>query len=430
MTMNRDSSQTDRIDKTNRQRTDTAESRASPGSTYPNSKQSPHGKAQLETETKGEVEPELDYHPKLDGLPVIPRPTMKRLTGRQLIDYKSHREKLLLWMLNRGKQPDKGQGYAWDTTRCRAYNTDIFYRWVWQQHDKYTTQIDRNDANEYFRTLVASDQTSSNKQNIEKSIKMLMRWREFHLGEDWSDWESPVSFQDSQTPDEPQDYLTREERSLIRESAINYGSVPHYNSLSPEKRDKWKKTLSVRFRIPKTDVGKKEFDRANGYKIPSLVCVSLDAGLRPKEVANATTDWIDTQNAIMRIPYDESVKNKGNWHVSLREKTAEYLQRWIEERQLYDKYDNTDLLWLTRENNPYRSTALKHVLVRLCNDAGIETEERQMTWYSIRHSVGTFMTREEGMKAAKSQLRHRSIETTAKYDAAPVDDRRDALDKM
>ena len=110
--MNRDSSQTDRIDKTNRQRTDTAESRASPGSTYPNSKQSPHGKAQLETETKGEVEPELDYHPKLDGLPVIPRPTMKRLTGRQLIDYKSHREKLLLWMLNRGKQPDKGQGYA------------------------------------------------------------------------------------------------------------------------------------------------------------------------------------------------------------------------------------------------------------------------------------------------------------------------------
>lgn len=49
---------------------------------------------------------------------------------------------------------------------------------------------------------------------------------------------------------------------------------------------------------------------------------------------------------------------------------------------------------------------------------------------SIRHSVGTYMAREEGLKAAKSQLRHRSIETTAKYDQAPVEDRRDALDRM
>ena len=51
-----------------------------------------------------------------------------------------------------------------------------------------------------------------------------------------------------------------------------------------------------------------------------------------------------------------------------------------------------------------------------------------MSWYAIRHSVGTYMTREEDLAAARAQLRHRSVQTTMKYDAAPVEDRRDALD--
>lgn len=421
--MTRDSSQAQRKDQIDRRRVDRENNRASPGSSGPR----PPTDGERST---GEAPTKLDYNPKLDGLPVLPKPTRDRLTRKQLIDYKSHREKLLLWMLNRGKEPDKGKGYSWETVRCRAYNTDIFYRWVWQEHDRYTTQIDRDDADGYFRELVTSEQSSSNKQNIEKSIKMLTRWRDFQFGENWSSWEPPVTFKDAHGPEEPQDYLTREERTLIREASLDYGTVPHYNSLSAEQRDEWREHLAHRFRMPKRDVGKEEFERANGFKIPSLVCTSLDAGLRPKEVATAKPEWIDTSNAILRIPYDESVKNQGNWHVSLRDDTAEYLQMWKEERQLYEKYDDTDRLWLTRERNPYRSTALKYILERLCNQVGIKIEDRKMTWYSIRHSVGTFMTREEGMKAAKSQLRHRNIETTAKYDAAPVDDRRDALDRM
>jgi integrase len=53
-----------------------------------------------------------------------------------------------------------------------------------------------------------------------------------------------------------------------------------------------------------------------------------------------------------------------------------------------------------------------------------------MSWYSIRHSVGTYMAREEGLAAAQAQLRHKSVETTMKYDQVPVEDRRDALDRM
>lgn len=368
--MTRDSSHTKRTRGIDRQGRDGGESRASPGSTAP---------------TTGSDKPDksddhFDIAPKLADLPVLPQPTVDQLSERQLVDYKAHRERLLLWMLNRGKKPDKGKGYSWDTVRCRAYNTDIFYRWVWDQRDTYTTHVTGADADGYLRELVRSDQSSSNKQNIEKSIKMLFRWREFEFGEDWSEWEPTVSFAEAEGPREPRDYLTRTERGLIRDAAVDHGSVPHYNAVTPEERQRWKEYLAQRFRKPLHEVNKDDFDRANGYKIPSLVCTSLDAGLRPNEVATARVAWIDTENAILRIPYDESVKNEGNWHVSLRDETSEFLARWIEERQFYDKYEETDLLWMTRENNPYRSTALKRLLVDLCDHAGIETENRQLTW--------------------------------------------------
>jgi integrase len=57
-------------------------------------------------------------------------------------------------------------------------------------------------------------------------------------------------------------------------------------------------------------------------------------------------------------------------------------------------------------------------------------ESRKITWYSIRHSVGTYMAREEGLAAAQAQLRHKSEKTTMKYDQAPVEDRKDALNRM
>ena len=113
--------------------------------------------------------------------------------------------------------------------------------------------------------------------------------------------------------------------------------------------------------------------------------------------------------------------------MSLREETADILGRWLIERELYEKYEETDALWLTRHNNPYSSSSLRVLLDNLREIAGID---RDLTWYTIRHSVGTYMAREEGLAAAQSQLRHRRSETTMKYDQAPVEDRRDALDRM
>lgn len=53
-----------------------------------------------------------------------------------------------------------------------------------------------------------------------------------------------------------------------------------------------------------------------------------------------------------------------------------------------------------------------------------------MSGYAIRHSVETYMTREEDLAAAQMELRHESPETTMKYDQTPVEDRRDAIDRM
>jgi len=139
---------------------------------------------------------------------------------------------------------------------------------------------------------------------------------------------------------------------------------------------------------------------------------------------------VDTENAVLRIPHEESSKNSENWVVSLRDDTAEVLAEWLEERSYKPMYDDTDTLWLTQKGNPYTSRQLRRLIRKLCDEAGIRTDNRSMSWYSIRHSVGTWMTREEDLAAAQAQLRHKRPETTMKYDSAPPDDRRDALDRM
>jgi len=180
-------------------------------------------------------------------------------------------------------------------------------------------------------------------------------------------------------------------------------------------------------------VTRDDWERATSWKTPSLVATGLDAGLRPIEVERARISWVDVPNAVLRIPKEQDSKgtNGGeNWTVSLREDTARHLDRWLDERATRPKYDDSDHIWLTSQANPYGSNALNYLLDQLCDEAGISTENRDITWYSIRHSTGTYMAREEGLAAAQSQLRHRSEQTTMRYDQTPPEDRRDALDRM
>lgn len=361
---------------------------------------------------------------KVEGIVIIPGPTRWELNERQLIAYRNHREDLIRWLIRMGKNPEQLEGYAQHTAKNYAAILDKFHRWAWEHRGGYTTDLDHEDADTYLRQHVMADDeySDSHLHNIKLALKAYFRWRP-----DAEEWDSEITIKSTSSAAQPKDYLTMEERKAIREAALEYGTVPAYAALSPEERTDWKYFLSQRFGKPVKDVSVQDWERANGFKYPSIVHASLDAGLRPIEVGRAKTYWVDVENAAFRIPAGDSSKNEDNWTVSLRRETAEYLARWLEEREMYEKYDDTDQLWLTRHSNPYGSSSLRYLLDNLCELAGIE---REPSWYALRHSTGTYMAREEDLAAAQSQLRHKRVETTMKYDQAPVEDRRDALNRM
>lgn len=93
--------------------------------------------------------------------------------------------------------------------------------------------------------------------------------------------------------------------------------------------------------MAKSEVTRSTWDRANGWKIPSMVWTSLDAGLRPIEVQRSSIRWIDLDNGVLRIPKEESSKNQNNWIVGLQERTVRALEQWLAEREQYEKRGRT-----------------------------------------------------------------------------------------
>lgn len=360
--------------------------------------------------------------------PVLTGPSKSYCSRRQLVDYEAERRECLEWLLTVGKDPDAREGYAPGTVKPRCYRMDRFYRFVWQEEiGGYTTNLGHGHADAWMEHLARRDVSGTHKRNCVKALKMLYKWLHHQRG--LTEWTPEFTFNRDDATN-PRDYLTREERTRIRNAALEYGSVPTYDNLTPEERDRWKRYLAQRFEKPKSAVSPADWERANGWKIPSLVMVSLDAGLRPIEVERSRVSWFDGDNGVLRIPKEESSKVRDHWVVGLRERTTQALQRWCEERANYTQYDDSEAIWLTRQRNPYDNAALRTLMHRLCEVAGIETEHRQMSWYTIRHSVGTYMTREEDLAATQAQLRHRSPQTTMKYDQVPVEDRKNALERM
>lgn len=363
----------------------------------------------------------------LDGITLVPEPTHDWLNEHQLVDYRNEREQCLKWQLTFGKNPDRADGYAHGTVKTRTYRMDRFYRWVWSEHG-YTTDITTDHADAYLRHLAHMDKSNAHKNACRKSLMMLYKWRHHQRGGDA--WDPEITFSQPNQSSIPRDYLTDDERSKVRNAALEDGTVPSFDNAYGERRDRWKAYLAQRFGMPKSELTREDWERANSWKIPTLVWTSLDGGLRPIEVERARTSWVDIDNEVLRIPREDAAKSSTDWIVSLQSKTVEMLEKWLTERATIEKYEDTDKLWLTRFGNPYQSQSLRRLLHRLCDAADIDTEDRKMSWYSIRHSTGTYMVTEEDPSAAQAQLRHRSPETTIKYSQAPPESRQDALDRM
>ena len=106
---------------------------------------------------------------------LIPEPTQEKLNQRQLVDYRNHREKMLKWCLNIGKNPSKSEGYSPHTLENRFYRIDQFYRWVWEHETGYTTNVTTAHADEYMKELAYSDKSNTHKSNTQKALKMLFK---------------------------------------------------------------------------------------------------------------------------------------------------------------------------------------------------------------------------------------------------------------
>ena len=189
---------------------------------------------------------------EIEGIKLVPEPTQERLSERQQTDYADHREALIEWLLVFAKNSPTADGYARAAVKNTAERLDRFYRWVWKEFDGYTTAITHDHADAYTKELARKDEGNYSRNNTQSSLKRLFKWQHHERGGEL--WEPQIVFSEPSGTGEPRDYLTRQERSRIRTAALEYGSIPSYNSLSAAERNQWKAYLAQRFSKHKSDV--------------------------------------------------------------------------------------------------------------------------------------------------------------------------------
>lgn len=366
-----------------------------------------------------------------DHVPAVDR---EGLTQFQAIDYDEHRRQFYEWLTSKGKDPRKEKGLAATTSENYMARVAQFYRWVWEKEGQYTLDVTTDHADRFVEELNTDEicckdgkpYSETSKRKKANAVEKLFEW----LADDPNDyWKPKISFTDD-VASKPETF-TREELNRLDEAVLDYGTIPKYNDLSPEERDRWKGYLAQREGIPKSSVTPEHWEKRNAsFKFQSLFSVSLDAALRPVEVERAKPSWLKLENERLEIPKEDSAKNRDDWTVGIRPRTARFLKQWLSERENYPKYDGRDELWLTREGNPFGSGTLNYHLEKLCKQAGIDWEERDLKWYSIRYSVATQINENGDLTEVQAQLRHKCPETTMHYVTPSAKSRTETLSQI
>lgn len=125
-----------------------------------------------------------------------------------------------------------------------------------------------------------------------KTIKRLFKYDSYNSREE-IEWDCSIKLSESNP--RPRDDFRADELPQLYDAALGYGSVKHYHSCTPDERDELKAYLAQRFGKPKEEISPDDFQRANSWKIPSLVAVTIDTGLRPIEISRAKASWFDLE---------------------------------------------------------------------------------------------------------------------------------------
>jgi site-specific recombinase XerD len=354
----------------------------------------------------------------------------EKLDDKTELLVESEHERFVEWCLEKGKHPRDNVGLGRTTVENYLRRLDRIKRRIWEENGEYT-KITPELADEYIDRLKRDKITKNDyspygetsKRKQANTLEKYFQWKE-------EDWECEVRFREYSG--QSKDALADDEREPIRKASRKYRDLKSYSNVTPEERDRIKGLIAQRLGKSKEEVTKEDWEseRKKSWEITSLIYTSLDIAPRPKLIGRMKVDWVNLDKRTIRIPREDAVKNEDYWEASITQDTATILGKWIEEREALPKYDDTGLLWLTREGTPYSSGPLSRLLRDLCEEAGIDTETRDISWYSIRHNVGEQMTSKGGIEEAQVQLRHNSVESTMNYTNATPEERRDTLGEM
>ncbi|MFC7042199.1 tyrosine-type recombinase/integrase [Halonotius sp. GCM10025705] len=334
-------------------------------------------------------------------------------------DYEKFKQQFMEWLQTEGKNTYKHKGYAATTVKHTHYKVDEAYRWKWDQNDEYTTEFTPDDATELIEFMIRyTNHPGRYVYTMEKCIRRLFKFFRNERGESIEEWEHnlPIEKTDGSN-DHIKDKFYPREMSAIYEAALDHYSFPHIysESLSEQERERLKNLISARRGIPKDKITPEVFNNSSSWKIPSMIAVTCDTGLRPIEIGRATVDWFDTDRGMMVIPADEATKNKEHWHCELSAKSVNAISNWINERKKYEKYRDEEGCWLTKYGNKYQARSLNRILDKLMELAEVSDRNRNLSFYSFRHGSASFWVDKEGLSKAKTQMRHSSLRTTEKY---------------
>lgn len=364
--------------------------------------------------------------------------TEERLNQKQAILFDEWLGGFSDWMLKHGNETNpqsRKDGLAETTSTNYIDRIDGVYRDLWDELGHFILYITPAHADAYVE-LLAEDAIrkddgepleESSKRKLTDALQKLFEWQTATRGGER--WEPKIEF--SQSEFASADEFRLDEWRRLRQVVLEYDTIPSYSDVTPEERDRWKAYLAQKVGTKKTDITPSDWEAHNqSWKIASLVWTSQDCGFRPVEIERAEREWFRPEKQTVFIPKDRAAKNRRYWEIALRPETARALIEWFKQRDTDPKYDGRSEVWLNQQANPYTSATLNYLLDNLCDAAGIKQANRKISWYSIRHSLGTQMTEKGNLAQTKAQLRHKSLESSLQYVHPSIDTRQTTLTEI
>lgn len=356
---------------------------------------------------------------------------LEPLHERQKAIYSQQLTRFQRYLRTSGKDPVKEIGFAEDTIPPRVSRFHRAVEWIWE-HEKLTTEFSTAHGitilealnEDTFRTEDGERYSEGSKR---KFADVLRNWFEFQ-GEEW---DPTITFSD-ETATNSADPFSKQELRDLWQAALTYKSIPTYNNLDPDERDRWKAYLAQELGKPKEEVTPSDWEAVNtSWDVPALIRTTRSAGWRPKMVGRLRVDWYDPAAETISIPRGCAVKNDAAWDQQLDDESAMALENWLDQRRNMELYADCGRIWLTREGNPHSSSTVNSLLKNLMSEADIHPRDRNLSWYSFRHSIGTYLYEEfQDLAIVAEVLRQKSRSSASRYVHPTPELKREAAEVM